>query len=157
MADPGVVIRHEPVACGWCGGELGAAAPEVGCSRRQVFDIPPFTVQVTEPRIISRRCGCGTTTAGAAPAGASSPVQYGPNAVAIIIYLFREQFLSKSRTSQALSELFGTPVSTGTVAAATTRAATDLGEFITQTTAQVATAPVVNFDETGLRCEGRLA
>jgi transposase len=157
VSDPEVIVRHEPAACHGCGGELGPAAPEVGCSRRQVFDIPPITVQVTEHQIISRRCPCGQTTTGAVPAGASCPVQYGPNAVAIIIYLFMGQFLSKSRTAQALSELFGTPVSTGTVAAATTRAATDLDEFTAQTTAQVAAAPVVHFDETGLRCEGRLA
>ena len=157
VSDPGVVIRHEPAACGGCGDELGAAAPEVGCSRRQVFDIPAITVQVVEHQIISRRCRCGRTTAGAAPAGAGGPAQYGPNAVAVIIYLFMGQFLSKSRTAQALSELFGTPVSTGTVAAATRRAATDLAEFTAQATARVAAAPVVNFDETGLRCEGRLA
>ena len=157
VSDPGVVIRHEPAACGGCGDVLGAAAPEVGCSRRQVFDIPAITVQVVEHQIISRRCRCGRTTAGVAPAGAGGPVQYGPNAVAVIIYLFMGQFLSKSRTAQALSELFGTPVSTGTVAAATRRAATDLAEFTAQATARVAAAPVVNFDETGLRCEGRLA
>jgi transposase len=157
VTDPSVIVRHEPAACGGCGSELGAAAMEVGCSRRQVFDIPPITVQVTEHQIISRRCACGTTTTGATPAGANCPVQYGPNAVAIIIYLFMGQFLSKNRTAQALSELFGTPVSTGTVAAATTRAATDLGEFTAQTTAQITAAPVVHFDETGLRCEGRLA
>ncbi len=157
VSDPGVVIRHEPAACGGCGNKLGAAAVEVGCSRRQVFDIPPITVAVTEHQIISRRCPCGTTTAGTAPAGAAGPVQYGPTALAVIVYLFMGQFLSKSRTALALSELFGTPVSTGTVAAATRRAATDLDEFITRTTAQLAAAPVVHFDETGLRCEGRLA
>ena len=76
---------------------------------------------------------------------------------AIIVYLFMGQFLSKKRTAQALAELFGIPVSDGTVAAVTARAAGDLDEFLAQVNARLRAAPVVNFDETGLRCEGRNA
>jgi hypothetical protein len=39
----------------------------------------------------------------------------------IILYLYVGQFRSKKRTAQALAELFGTPVSDGTVAAMTRR------------------------------------
>jgi transposase len=70
-------------------------ADEVDCSRRQVFDIPPIKVHVTEHQIISRRCRCGKTTTGRAPAQAGAPVQYGPVMCAVIIYLFMGQFLSK--------------------------------------------------------------
>ena len=44
-------------------------------------------------------------------------MQYGPRITAIVLYLYVGQFLSKKRTAQALAELFGTPVSDGTVAA----------------------------------------
>ena len=67
------------------------------------------------------------------------------------------QFLSEKRTAQAIGELFGIPVSDGTVAAVTARAAGDLTEFLTQVTARISAAPVVNFDETWLPCEGRNA
>ena len=39
----------------------------------------------------------------------------------------------------------------------TARAAGDLGEFTAQVTARLNQSPVVHFDETGLRCEGRNA
>src|SRR3954451_10251424 len=39
--------RHEPGPCTGCGASL-ADAPEVGMERRQVFDLPPMTVRVTE-------------------------------------------------------------------------------------------------------------
>jgi hypothetical protein len=39
------------------------------------------------------------------------------------------QFLSKQRAAQALSELFGTPVSQGTVSAMSKRTSDGLGEF----------------------------
>lgn len=156
VADPDVVIRHEPACCSGCGADLAGAA-EVDRSVRQVFDIPPIQVHVTEHQVITRRCRCGTSTTGAAPATAVAPVQYGPVMCAVIVYLFMGQFLSKKRTAQAIAELFGVPVSDGTVAAVTARAAADLDEFTAQVTARVTAAPVVNFDETGLRCQGRNA
>ena len=50
-------------------------------------------------------------------------MQYGPRVAAVIIYLYIGQFLSRKRTAQALAELFGVPLSPGTVAAVTARAA----------------------------------
>jgi transposase len=79
--------RHEPGSCSGCGAGL-AGAPEVGVERRQVFDLPPITVRVTEHQLITRRCGCGATTCGAAPDGVTAPVQYGPRVTAIILYLY---------------------------------------------------------------------
>lgn len=46
--DPDERLRHEPGSCAGCGGDLAGAA-EVGVERRQVFDLPPMRVQVTEP------------------------------------------------------------------------------------------------------------
>ncbi|MER7547308.1 IS66 family transposase zinc-finger binding domain-containing protein [Spirillospora sp. NPDC127506] len=117
-----------PRCCGGCGAALGGAA-EVGVERRQVSDIPPITVKVTEHQLVKRRCGCGRVTTADAPAGVDGPVQYGPNVAAIVVYLYVGQFLSKDRTARALGELFGTPLSGGTVAAMTARAAAGLEVF----------------------------
>jgi transposase len=148
--DPTERERHEPGPCTNCGVSL-TDAPEVGMERRQVFDLPPITVRVTEHQLIARRCGCGTTTRGTAPEGVTAPVQYGPRITAIILYLYVAQFLSKKRTAAALAELFGTPVSEGAVAAMTRRAADRLDEFCAQIGDRIAGAEVAGFDETGLR------
>ncbi|RJQ89679.1 IS66 family transposase [Amycolatopsis panacis] len=147
--------RHEPGPCRGCGANL-ANAPEVGMERRQVFDLPPVTVRVTEHQLIARRCACGTTTCGAAPEGVTAPVQYGPRITAIILYLYVGQFLSKKRTAQALAELFGSPVSEGTVATMAKRAADGLDGFLSEVTDRIAESEVAGFDETGLRVAGRL-
>ncbi|MBF6558493.1 MAG: IS66 family transposase [Acidimicrobiales bacterium] len=152
---PSKRLRHEPGPCSGCGADL-SRAPEVGVERRQVFDLPPMTVQVTEHQLITRRCSCGATTCGTAPDGVRSPAQYGPRITAIILYLYVGQFLSKKRTAQALAELFGTPVSEGTVAAMTKRAAASLGGFLDQLTDRLSQAEVAGFDETGLRVAGSL-
>jgi hypothetical protein len=86
----------------------------------------------------------------------TAPVQYGTRITAIVVYLYIGQFLSRRRTAAALAQLFGTPVSPGTVAAMTSRAAGGLGGFTEWVRANLAAAEVVNFDETGLRVEGKL-
>lgn len=146
---------NEPGPCAGCGGDL-TGAPQAGMERRQVFDLPPMRVRVTEHQLIARRCGCGVTTCGVAPAGVTAPASYGPRVTAVIVYLYVGQFLSKQRTAQALSELFGTPVSAGTVSAMTERAADGLAEFTGVVRDRVAAAAVAGFDETGFRVEGKL-
>jgi transposase len=155
IAHPDERLRHEPGPCRGCGAGL-ADAPEVGVERRQVFDLPPISVRVVEHQLITRRCLCGTTTCGIAPEGVVAPVQYGPRITAIILYLYVGQFLSKKRTAAALAELFGTPVSEGTVAAVTRRAAAGLDEFLDVAADRIAEADVAGFDETGLRVAGEL-
>ena len=113
-------------------------------------------IEVTEHQLIERECLCGHRTRGSAPAGIDAPVQYGARIAAVVVYLYVGQFLSKQRTARALAELFGTPLSAGTVAAFTTRAAGGLQEFLTVVGGRLAAAQVVGFDETGLRVAGTL-
>jgi transposase len=148
-------IPHEPVGCGGCGASL-RGRPITRIERRQTFDIPPVRVRVTEHQLIERQCRCGVRTCGEPPAGVVAPVQYGPRITAIVVFLYVGQFLSKKRTAQALAELFGTPISEGTVAAMTRRCADGLDGFLDIVRGRLHRAPVVNFDESGLRVAGKL-
>jgi hypothetical protein len=76
----------------------------------------------------------------------------------ILVYLYAGQFLSKQRTAKALSELFGVPISAGTVAAASSRAARDVAGsgFLDVVRDRIAASPVAHFDETGFRVAGKL-
>ena len=71
VAKPDREVRHEPGSCSGCGAGL-AGRPVTGIERRQVFDLPPVTVKVTEHQLIERECGCGHRTRGAAPEGAQA-------------------------------------------------------------------------------------
>jgi transposase len=149
-------LRHEPGCCGRCGAPL-AGRPVTGVDRRQVVDLPQVAVKVTEHQLIERECCCGHRTKAAAPQGAAGPAQYGPRIAAIIVYLYAGQFLSKDRTAQALAELFGIALSSGTVAGITARAAGRLGGFLEHARGQIAASEAAGFDETGFRADGRLA
>jgi len=63
---------YRPGTCAGCGAAL-AGGTVVGSERRQVFDLPPIKVEVTEH--VSQRvvCSCGHVTAGVFPAEATAP------------------------------------------------------------------------------------
>ena len=155
VAVPDREVPHEPGCCAGCQRSL-AGRPITGIERRQSFDLPPLKVEVTEHQLIERECVCGQRTRGAAPDGVAAPVAYGPRIAAIIVYLYVGQFLSKKRTAQALAELFGTPLSQGTVAEVTRRAAGRCDGFLEDVREKLVAAQVVGFDETGLRVAGKL-
>jgi transposase len=157
VADPDVIIRHIPAVCGECGDDLAGAA-EVGVARRQVFDVPDPKVVVTEHQIVTVVCGCGHHTTAAAPAEATAPVAYGPRIAGIGVYLLHGQFLSVGRTADALRDLFGASVAPATVACWVKRTALGIIEQVLPVIrGRIAAAPVVHFDETGMRTDGRLA
>jgi transposase len=151
-----VVLRHEPSSCSACGDDLADAA-EVDVRRRQVFEIPPMAAHVTEHQLVTRRCGCKSVTAATAPTGVDAPVQYGPRLAAIVVYLMVAQFGAQKRVAQAVADLFGVPVSQGSVAALTARAARRLdGDFLGFVRQALAAQELVHFDETGFRVAGKL-
>jgi transposase len=153
---PDVVVRHEPVVCSGCGDGLSGAV-DVGVTRRQVFEVPPMKTEVTEHQLVTRRCGCGAHTTAAGPAGVDAPVQYGARLAAIVVYLLVAQFGAQKRVAQAVAHLFGVPISQGSVAALTSRAAKRLeGNFLAFIQTALAGSPRVHFDETGLRVDGKL-
>src|SRR5262249_12245035 len=156
VARPDREVCHEPGCCGRCGAAL-AGRPVTGVERRQGFDLPAVRAEVSEHQLIERECACGVRTKAAAPQGAEAPACYGPRIAAVIIYLYIGQFLSKQRTAQALAELFGVPVSSGTVAAVTGRAAGRLDGFLEHARQQIAASEGAGFDETGFRADGKLA
>jgi transposase len=149
-------FSYEPDACAGCGAGL-VGAPIVGVEHRQVFDLPPVALEVTQHDLLARQCPCGTVTKAVAPVGVTAPVQYGPRIAGIGVYLFHGQFLSKGRTAAAVGDLFGARVAAGTVASWTAKTATRITEqVIPVITDRIAVAPVVHFDETGLRTAGKL-
>ena len=152
---PDVVVVHAPQRCQRCGGQL-TAAPMVGVETRQVHDLPQLGLLVTEHRAERRRCGCGTVTAATFPDGVRAPACYGPGVRAAVCYLAGQQHLPVQRTAQALADLVGAEVASGTVAAILAECADGLDGFIDAVRVQLAAAPVAHFDETGARVAGRL-
>ena len=147
-ATPDITIEHEPGSCSGCGAGL-ADTEIVGVRRRQVVDIPPVVPVVTEHRVLTRLCGgCGVTTAGVFPDGVRAPISYGPGVRARVVYLLGRQHVPVERCREAMRDLFGVRMSTGTIDAIYADAARRLTGFITALVTVLRAAAVVNVDET---------
>jgi transposase len=153
--DPDEVVEHRPPVCAGCGADLVGAAV-VARARRQVFDVPPVRLRVTEHRLVSCRCaGCGVVTAAAAPVGVGAPAQYGAGVAGAAAYLSVAHHIPVTRTAQVMADLLGAGVSTGWVAGVPQRTGAQLGGFDQRLVQVIGNAPVVHFDETGTRVDGR--
>ena len=157
VADPDERIEHAPERCGGCGGDLKDAERLEGGERRQVFDLPEGKLlRAIEHVAERRRCGCGQITAAEFPEGVGAPTQYGPEVRALGVYLVVYQHLPYDRASQALGDLAGASVSTGTLQRWVASAAAGLTAFDERLRELLLSAPVVHFDETGARIAERL-
>jgi transposase len=153
VSDPDRVRVHRPHRCEGCGGGLRRASV-TSVEVRQVFDLPPVRVSVTEHRLQHRRCQCGTTTMARVPAGVNAPVQYGPQVKAIAAYLVGYQHLPYERAAETLADLLGVGMSTGCLASVVAATGDGLSGFCETVRAGLVAAPVAHFDETGLRVAG---
>jgi hypothetical protein len=117
----------EPACCAGCGGDLAAGAPGTVGRRVQVFDLPTFSLAVTEYLLMRRLCGCGHVTMAGLPAGVrGGPTCYGPNVTAAATLLASQDVLGIERTADLMSALLGVEVSTGFISSCLTRLDTAL-------------------------------
>jgi transposase len=152
---PDAIVVHPPLACRACGQGLDAA-PVVRRERRQVLDLPPIRLVVTEHQAETRRCaGCGVETSGPFPDGVDAPVQYGPRVAGLGVYLNQEQLLPEERTCRVLAEVFDCPLSEATLERAVGTCHAALAAVEAAIKQGVTEAEVAHFDETGARLGGK--
>jgi transposase len=157
FAVPERSVEHPPERCDECGAGLQDAESVPGGESRQVFDVPQRrALSVIEHVATLRRCECGHVSCGEFPAAVPAPTQYGPGVRALGVYLHVFQHLPFDRACQALADMVGANVSTGTLTGWVTAAAAGLCDFDQRLRGLLASAPVCHFDETGARIAGRL-
>ena len=153
---PDRIISHRPDRCPSCGQSL-VEAPVVDESRRQVFDLPPQELEITEHRSLVVCCPqCGQCSAGAFPPGVDQPVQYGERLQALAVYLKDYQLLPYERQRELFEDVYGHRLSVASLLKAEQACAAGLSEPLAAIHQHLLDAPVVGFDETGLRVEGQL-
>ncbi len=154
---PDHIEPHRVVLCAHCQANLAEVA-EAKIEKRQVFDLPPIRLEVTEHQGEVKTCPqCGTVNAAAFPEGVNQPTQYGPRVRAYMVYLNVGHFIPLERAAEILSEMCGQTISDGTVCAA----AVEMAEIVAPNNEQVKTYLTqtenpVHFDETGARVNGKL-
>jgi transposase len=146
-----IEIHRVSRVCDICGQEITDDRVSLLAEERQVIDLPAIRFEVTAHRLERAQCSCGEVHCAKFPESLSQAVQYGNQIQAAAVYLTQYQQLPLERSSQALRDLFGLSLSAGTVQNCITQAARILSPAVEIIGRALQSAPVVHFDETGMR------
>lgn len=156
VEEPNHVEVHEVSTCPHCATDIESVTPH-GHEKRQVFDIPPVQMEVTEHQAEIKVCpGCSKEVKGDFPAEVTQPVQYGQRIKAQAVYLNNYQLIPLARTSELLGDFYGLTPSEAFVLASNAIMVQKIETSLEAIKQQLIGAQVVHYDESGLRVEGKL-
>jgi transposase len=151
VAAPDEVVVHRLATYGHCHHDLSDVVV-AGMVRRQVFDIPPMRLLVTEHQAEVKRCPlCGCQQRAVFPAGVHAPTQYGPNVLAHAVYLHSYHLLPLARIREWFQDCVGQGLSEGTLQGALAQMAEAVSPALDTIYEGLTRSMVVHLDETGFR------
>jgi transposase len=143
-------------SCPSCQTEL-TSEPVNQLLARQVLELPPIVVEVTEYQAEQKICPhCGQTAQAPFPTEVTHRVQYGSRLKGLMLYLMNDQLLPSERTCELLNDLLGISVSEGTLYHCLNDGFGQLEPFEIVLHDHLHAAEVAHFDETGLRVNQQL-
>ncbi|MBW6519373.1 MAG: IS66 family transposase [ANME-2 cluster archaeon] len=152
--NPDETISHKVHRCDTC--DLFLEDVETtNFEKRQVFDIPPVAIKVTEHCAEIKTCpNCGCTNKADFPEEIKHPTQYGPRLAALAVYLHDYQLIPYERCCELLSDVCGCEISPATLIRAEEVCFEKLQGFENEIKNLLKQSYVINCDETGMRING---
>jgi len=157
VAHPDHVEVHVVKRCHHCQASLERVTA-VEYERRQVFDVPPVQMEVTEHQAEIKECPiCHQATVGEFPSEVSQPVQYGERIKAQMVYFNQQHHVPLERTAEIIEDLYDQTVSEGTIVEACNQVVKQVAPVNQAAKEELqATTGTAHFDETGGRIEKKL-
>jgi len=138
-----------------CGCNLSNIAVHTHQSR-QVFEIPEPKIVVTEYQTVEGTCRCNRVHVSQFPEGVSAHTQYGSGVKAFVTMLIVRYKIPFKKVKGLFVDLFGQSINESTINTATEICYSRLEATEAFIRRMILLAMVVNFDETGMRCNGKL-
>lgn len=152
---PDIIKKYILTTCPDCHHSL-LSSPALEMVKRQVFDIPPPKIEVTEHQAEIKYCACCNKTVTATfPPDVRAPAQYGEDIRSWSVYYQYQHFIPEDRLQQLFSDLYGIQLATATLTRYNQIAFNVLAPFEKSILSQVKIAIVKNLDETGFRVAGK--
>ena len=130
--------------------------PVASEEKRQVFDLPPIAMEVSEHRAECKWCPtCAKWVTATFPAKVIAPVQYGGGMQSLMSYLNVAQLLPCERVADVCQDIFNHRPSAGSVVRAVARCAEKVAPALDRIAGVLREANQLHADETGMRCAGR--
>lgn len=146
---PDHIIEHKTSICAHCS-KVHFQEPLVIRGRRQVFDIPPPRIEVTEHRALNWVCcGCHRENQGKFPVQVSAPAQYGLRLQTMSVLFNNAYCIPRNKVQLIFKDLYGITLNEGTLQNQNELAYTQLEAEETHIKTQVLQSEVVHYDETG--------
>nr|QNO44058.1 hypothetical protein HOOKONJN_00002 [Methanosarcinales archaeon ANME-2c ERB4]QNO44212.1 hypothetical protein EAPJJHLA_00003 [Methanosarcinales archaeon ANME-2c ERB4]QNO44791.1 hypothetical protein HJJCBNBL_00003 [Methanosarcinales archaeon ANME-2c ERB4] len=156
VEEPDHIEVHEVEQCDLCGATLTDVEAE-DYQRRQVFDIPPVKIEVTEHQAEIKTCPhCRHTNMASFPPDVTASVQYGSRVRAMAVYQNNYQFVPLERIGDFFEDVFDHRPSEAIILQANATCAENVKPSNEAVKELLINVHVVNLDETGLQVEGKL-
>jgi transposase len=154
IENPDKIIEHAPEICECCGESL-EGQDVIELRKRQEFELPVPKLEVTEHRVLVKKCRCGKENAVKFPAHMKAQAQYGPHLKGMLVYDSVQNLIPEDRLQQRYEDLYGVKIATDTIVKAVKDCAEDLAEERAAALKAVESEKVKHADETGFRIGGK--
>lgn len=156
VAEPHYHQVQSLTICPHCAHDL-SQEPVIGHEKRQLFDLPPIEIEVSEYQAEIKQCPhCRQQAKAAFPDHITAPVQYGPRLKAQAVYFNQYQLIPWARTCEVFGDLYRHQPAQAFLQEALQGCHEQIQPALAEIKETIKTEKVAHFDETGMRVSGQL-
>lgn len=153
---PDKVVYHVLNCCSHCKANLKKTKTN-DYEIRQVFDVPPLKIEITEHRAEQKTCHrCQRKSVAAFSEAITQPTQYGNTLKGFVTYLNQYQYLPYDRLQELIEDVFNHKISQGMLVKINQQCHSNLKAVEEEIKQQLQTSAYLHHDETGIQVDGKL-
>jgi transposase len=154
--NPDKIVELKPTTCCNCGCSLESNKAKLN-AKRQVFDIPPINIEVTEYQQYEIKCPhCKEKNRTPFPDKVKTNVQYGDRLSSLVVYLNTYHMLPYERISELINDIAKHKLSVGTIYNMLNSNYKSLKEFEESLIKKLTKQEYLHSDETGINVNANL-